>query len=47
MASQEPMTVERAKLILKDTVTIFGVPENKARFLAANEQVLAAPEEQR
>mmetsp|Transcript_35147 Transcript_35147/g.71655 ORF Transcript_35147/g.71655 Transcript_35147/m.71655 type:complete len:120 (-) Transcript_35147:2-361(-) len=42
-----PMDVEKARLILKDVIQVFGVPENKARFMAANEQVLAAPQEQR
>ena len=45
--AQPPMTVERAKLILKDTIAIFGTPENKARLVAANEQAMAVPEEQR
>jgi len=42
-----PMTVERAKLILKDTIAIFGAAENKARLVTAMEQCAAAPEEQR
>lgn len=41
------MTVDRAKLILKDTIVLFTTPENKSRLLAANEQVVAAPEDQK
>ena len=30
--AQAPMTVDRAKLILKETIALFGIPENKARL---------------
>jgi hypothetical protein len=41
------MTPERARLILKDTITLFTTPENKERLLNVTEQTLAAPEAQR
>jgi hypothetical protein len=47
MAAQPPpMTPERAKLILKDTIGIFTVPENKTRLTAAIAEAQAAPADQ-
>lgn len=46
MATQEPMTVDRAKNILKDTIALFATPENKERLLAATEQANAVPADQ-
>ena len=40
------MTPERAKLILKDTIGIFTVPENKTRLTAAIAEAQAAPADQ-
>ena len=42
-----PMTAERAKLILKDTIGIFTVPANQERLTAAIAQANAAPEDQK
>ena len=48
MAAQPPpMTPERAKLILKDTIGIFTVPANQERLTAAIAQANAAPEDQK
>uniref|UniRef100_A0A7S2C9Z7 Protein C10 n=1 Tax=Florenciella parvula TaxID=236787 RepID=A0A7S2C9Z7_9STRA len=40
-----PMTPERAKNILRDTITTLGTAENKARIQAVLDEVAAAPEE--
>lgn len=47
MATMEPMTTDRARLILKESFLIFSLPENKEHLLQAQNQVAAAPEEQR
>ena len=41
------MTVERAKLILKDAITLFTQADNKAALAKAVEECNALPEEQR
>lgn len=41
-----PMTVERAKSILKDTISTFAMPENRNRLQAAVQEVLHLPPEQ-
>mmetsp|Transcript_36806 Transcript_36806/g.98814 ORF Transcript_36806/g.98814 Transcript_36806/m.98814 type:complete len:98 (-) Transcript_36806:2003-2296(-) len=41
-----PMTPERAKNILRDTITTLGTEENKARIQAVLDEVAAAPEEE-
>ena len=47
MAAPEPMTPEKAKLILKDTILVFSQPENQARLQAALAEVAQLPPEQR
>mmetsp|Transcript_1620 Transcript_1620/g.2142 ORF Transcript_1620/g.2142 Transcript_1620/m.2142 type:complete len:125 (-) Transcript_1620:1210-1584(-) len=48
MAQQqiEPMTVERARVILKDTIQTFSLPENRSRLEAAVHEAQQAPPEQ-
>ncbi|KAJ8608584.1 hypothetical protein CTAYLR_005974 [Chrysophaeum taylorii] len=47
MAQQPPpMTVDRAKVILKDTITTFTLPENRSRLQAAVDATSALPPDQ-
>ena len=46
-AQPPPMTPERAKMILKETITIFTLPENTTRLTAAIAQANQAPEDRK
>ena len=46
-AGPPPMTPEKAKAILKDTISVFSSEENQARLSAAVAECNQAPEEQR
>lgn len=46
MGEVVPMTVDRAKAILKDTIATFALPENRSRLQAAVQEVLHLPPEQ-
>ena len=41
-----PMTPEKAKLILKDAIALFTVPENKAKLMAAVAEAAQLPPDQ-
>mmetsp|Transcript_23697 Transcript_23697/g.76108 ORF Transcript_23697/g.76108 Transcript_23697/m.76108 type:complete len:140 (+) Transcript_23697:3398-3817(+) len=45
MPPPEPMTVERAKTILKETIELFSLPENRAKLEAAVQEAANAPPE--
>ncbi|KAJ1459540.1 hypothetical protein M885DRAFT_613152 [Pelagophyceae sp. CCMP2097] len=47
MSAPQPMTVERAKLILREAIALFSLPENVESLASATAKVNAAPEEQR
>ena len=46
-AAPPPMTPEKAKLILKETITLFSQPENQQRLTDALAEVAQLPPEQR
>ena len=46
-AAPPPMTPEKAKLILKETITLFSRPENQKRLTDALAEVAQLPPEQR
>ena len=46
-AAPPPMTPEKAKLILKETITLFSQPENQKRLTDALAEVAQLPPEQK